>query len=64
MTGLGQDLRCALRQLRKKPNFPTGSISYPNFLDWRAQSHSFSQMTYIAQGSFNLAGQASVSRKT
>jgi hypothetical protein len=25
-----------------KPNFETGSISYPNFLDWRKNNHSFS----------------------
>ncbi|HTV59695.1 MAG TPA: ABC transporter permease [Verrucomicrobiae bacterium] len=32
------------------------SVSYPNFLDWRAQSRSFSQMAYVEQMSFNLAG--------
>jgi putative ABC transport system permease protein len=32
------------------------SVSYPNFVDWRAQSHSFSQMAYVEQVSFNLAG--------
>ncbi len=32
------------------------SVSYPNFLDWRAQSRSFSQMAYIEEVSFNLAG--------
>ena len=32
------------------------SVSYPNFLDWRAQNRSFSQMAYIQQMTFNLAG--------
>jgi putative ABC transport system permease protein len=32
------------------------TVSYPNFLDWRGQSRSFSQMSYIEQVSFNLAG--------
>src|SRR5215475_4557089 len=27
-----------------KPNFSQGSISYPNFLDWQKQNHSFSAM--------------------
>jgi len=32
------------------------SVSYPNFLDWRAQSHAFSRMTAVNAVSFNLAG--------
>jgi predicted permease len=92
MSGLGQDLRSALRQLRKNPeftavaaltlalgigantaifsvvnavllnplpfpndsrivslfeatpNFPEGSISYPNFLDWQRDNHAFEAM--------------------
>ncbi|MGA2846909.1 MAG: ABC transporter permease [Candidatus Acidiferrales bacterium] len=43
------------------PRVGTVSVSYPNFIDWRAQSRSFSQMAYIEEMSFNLAG-ASVSR--
>jgi putative ABC transport system permease protein len=38
------------------PRVGNVTVSYPNFLDWRAQSHSFSQMAYIQQMSFNLAG--------
>jgi putative ABC transport system permease protein len=32
------------------------SVSYPNFLDWRAQSHTFSQMAALYSLGFNLAG--------
>jgi predicted permease len=32
------------------------SVSFPNFLDWRAASHSFSQMAAVASVDFNLAG--------
>ncbi len=32
------------------------SVSYPNFLDWRTQSHAFSRMAYVQEMSFNLAG--------
>jgi putative ABC transport system permease protein len=38
------------------PRVGNVSVSYANFLDWRAQSRSFSQMAYIEQVSFNLAG--------
>ncbi|HEY1338383.1 MAG TPA: ABC transporter permease, partial [Bryobacteraceae bacterium] len=34
------------------------SVSYPNFLDWRAQNHTFSSMSSVHQVSFNLAGVA------
>ncbi|HLW98577.1 MAG TPA: ABC transporter permease [Candidatus Acidoferrales bacterium] len=43
------------------PRVGTVSVSYPNFVDWRSQSRSFSQIAYIEQVSRNLAG-ASVSR--
>ncbi|MHB8499872.1 MAG: ADOP family duplicated permease [Candidatus Acidiferrales bacterium] len=38
------------------PKVGTVSVSYPNFLDWRAQSHAFSQMAALHGVSFNLAG--------
>jgi putative ABC transport system permease protein len=38
------------------PKVGTVSVSYPNFLDWRAQSRAFSQMAYVQEMSFNLAG--------
>src|SRR6204780_4473960 len=34
------------------------SVSYPNFLDWRQQSHSFSAMAVINNVAFNLSGVA------
>lgn len=39
-----------------KPNFPTGSISYPNFLDWRTDNHTFSSMGLARGYSFSLTG--------
>jgi putative ABC transport system permease protein len=38
------------------PKVGTVSVSYPNFLDWRAQSHTFSQMAAVHDVGFNLAG--------
>ena len=32
------------------------SVSYPNFLDWRAQSHAFSEMAAVHSVGFNLSG--------
>jgi predicted permease len=39
-----------------KPNFDKGAISYPNFLDWRNDNHSFSAMAVGRRWSFNLTG--------
>jgi putative ABC transport system permease protein len=38
------------------PRVGSVGVSYPNFLDWRERSGSFSQMAYIEQMNFNLAG--------
>jgi len=38
------------------PRVGNVSVSYLNFLDWRAQSSSFSQMAYVEKMGFNLAG--------
>ena len=37
-----------------KPNFEAGSISFPNFLDWRKQNTTFSMMGVSRGYSFNL----------
>jgi len=39
-----------------KPNFATGSISFPNFRDWRKDNHTFSEMAIYRRYSFNLIG--------
>ena len=38
------------------PRVGTVSVSYPNFLDWRAQSHEFSQFAAVYSVGFNIAG--------
>src|SRR6202451_2212607 len=37
-----------------KPNFKTGSISYPNFRDWQKDNHTFSSMAVSRSYSFSL----------
>ncbi len=37
-----------------KPNFNTGSISYPNFLDWQKENHTLSSMAVSRLYSFSL----------
>jgi predicted permease len=39
-----------------KPNFEQGSISYPNFLDWQQQNHTFSAMAISRSYRFTLTG--------
>jgi putative ABC transport system permease protein len=38
------------------PSVGVVSVSYPNFVDWRAQSHTFSEMAALYAVSFNLSG--------
>jgi predicted permease len=39
-----------------KPNFQSGSISFPNFRDWRKENSTFSMMGLSREYSFNLTG--------
>ena len=39
-----------------KPNFETGSISYPNFLDWQKNNHTFTSMAISRNYSYNMTG--------
>ena len=39
-----------------KPNFERGSISIPNFLDWKKENHSFAAMAVARGTGFTLAG--------
>jgi predicted permease len=39
-----------------KPNFDKGSISYPNFLDWQKDNHTFSSMAVSRRYAFSLTG--------
>lgn len=39
-----------------KPNFDKGSISYPNFLDWQKDNHTFSSMAVARRYAFVLTG--------
>ncbi len=45
-----------LVQLRESTStFPNGSVSYPNYLDWREGQHSFADLALVRRESFNLA---------
>lgn len=39
-----------------KPNFDTGSIPFPNFLDWQKDNHTFSAMAISRRYSFAMTG--------
>ena len=40
----------------RSPNLDEGSISYPNFSDWRAQNHVFENIGVYNRESYNLTG--------
>ncbi len=40
----------------KTSNFDRGSISYPNFLDWQKQNHTFSSLSAFRADDYNLTG--------
>src|SRR2546423_2797759 len=39
----------------RTPTFPGGSVSYPNFLDWRATQHSFTDISLFRRESYNVS---------
>jgi putative ABC transport system permease protein len=39
----------------RTPTFPGGSVSYPNFLDWRASQHTFTDLALFRRESYNLS---------
>jgi predicted permease len=40
----------------RQARFNTASVSYPNFLDWQRENHSFSSMAAFRADNFNLTG--------
>ena len=47
---------------QSKPNSPTGTISYPNFLDWQKENQTFSAMAVSRGASFALVGAGEAER--
>src|SRR6058998_4392208 len=42
--------------LRERANtFEAGAVSYPNYLDWRAGQHSFTDLALLNRSTFNFA---------
>jgi len=39
------------------PTFPSGSVSYPNYLDWRASQRTFTDLAIYRRESFNLSSE-------
>ena len=48
----------------RSPNFPTMSVSYPNFSDWRSQQQVFEEIGVYNWGNYNLTGKGQPSRLT
>jgi len=46
----------------KTPTFPESSISYPNFLDWQRDNHSFAQLGAFRSEDYNMTGQGEPER--
>jgi len=46
----------------KAPPFSESSVSYPNFLDWVRENHSFEALAAYRQNDFNLTGSGEVER--
>jgi predicted permease len=47
-----------------KPNFDRGSISYPNFLDWQKDNHTFSAIAVTRSYAFSLTGMGDAEQVT
>jgi hypothetical protein len=39
----------------RTPTYPTGAVSYPNFLDWRAAQHTFTDIALFRRESYNVS---------
>jgi predicted permease len=46
----------------RQAHFNTASVSYPNFLDWQLENHSFSALAGFRADNFNLAGRGEPER--
>ena len=49
---------------QSKPNFATGAIPYPNFLDWQKQNQTFAAMSISRGTGFSLIGAGETERVT
>jgi predicted permease len=47
---------------QSKPNFETGAIPYPNFLDWQKENQTFAAMAISRGSSFSLIGTGQAER--